>query len=59
MRLVPVTKNMWNGVKLICVSCLQINDSEYMWADLDGEPFKAYYCNPCADALKENSNNSQ
>ncbi len=24
-----------------------------VWADLDGEPFVAYYCEPCADKLRD------
>ena len=35
-----------------CIQCgkQMQSDREVIYADSDGEPFKAYYCEPCATA---------
>jgi hypothetical protein len=33
------------------VGLLPFSTQRPVYADLDGEPFKAYYCEPCADKL--------
>lgn len=34
-----------------CLACGRRADNTEEWfADLDGEPFKAYYCQPCGNA---------
>ena len=32
-----------------CINChgKLYSESQRIWADLDGKPFKAYYCEPC------------
>jgi hypothetical protein len=31
-----------------CIRCGMPHDSDKLLADLDGIPFRAYYCDPCA-----------
>lgn len=31
-----------------CTRCLRVFKSDNLFADLEGEPFKSYYCNDCA-----------
>lgn len=44
MNIQPVNQNpQFRANCIVCnIQCIPV------WADLDGEPFKAYYCNPCA-----------
>ena len=47
----------WQGklilVKCGCCSCHKtINDITKMYADLDGSPYNSYYCQECADNIK-------
>ena len=58
MRLEPVSRGT-NPVTVQCCDCLKIcqvpeihsPDSNEAFADLDGEPFEAYYCNECATKM--------
>ena len=36
-----------------CISCGRMVDAsrEAVFADIEGEPFKAYYCEPCKNKL--------
>lgn len=47
MRLVPVDPNRWYPTSITCIHCGVRRDSSVMVADLDGEPFRAYYCPDC------------
>jgi len=45
------------GFCCYCKGCGKVigdmgNEAEPRFADLDGEPFKAYYCVPCANKLR-------
>ena len=48
MNLVPIypTKPEFS---FKCTGCTRIGNSETGAADLDGAPFKSYYCRRCAD----------
>lgn len=35
-----------------CHGCGKIKRTDHVVADLDGEPFKAYYCEQCAAGLR-------
>jgi hypothetical protein len=50
MNLQPINPPLKDGQRLICVKC---NEWKAIFADLDGEPFKAYYCADCAQQTKE------
>ena len=50
MRLVPV--KLRPGQRLLCVRCRQWISAGVL-ADLDGVPFRDYYCPACAEAEKE------
>ena len=45
--------------RFFCLSCHQPRDSTVGYADVDGAPFTAYYCAPCAATLKEESKNGR
>ena len=45
-RIVPVD-NKRPGQRLVCISCGQMIDADKAFADLNGEPFKAYYHHGC------------
>ena len=52
MRLVPVPANESNPtIKVLCKGCGRWVLAQEAVADLDGEPFKAYYCAPCTPAI--------
>jgi hypothetical protein len=40
----------WN---VLCVCCNKWEPESKCYADLDGEPFKAFYCEKCGDELKK------
>lgn len=51
MNLQPIPKNdVWN-VRALCWGC---GDPSVTHADLDGPPFKAYYCAACANRTPQN-----
>lgn len=52
MNLRQVLPNRWNPVRLRCLLCGILKDSEQMMADLDGEPFKTFYCHSCSNLLE-------
>lgn len=47
MNLQPINPRGPSAVILPCIRC---GAKPVTHADLDGEPFKAYYCATCADA---------
>ena len=47
MNLKPVNPEPQPGQRLLCASCGKMKEARKMFADLDGEPFKAYYCSEC------------
>ena len=51
MRLEPI-----NGprIRVTCVRCSGRTWSDKAVADLDGAPFRDYYCEPCAAELRAN-----
>ena len=57
MNLVPVTPPR-DGQTLQCYHCGKMKAVETMMADLDGEPFVAYYCQPCAKEVTQCTNTS-
>jgi hypothetical protein len=38
---------------LLCLQCGEWDLDAKCYADLDGEPFKAFYCEKCGDELKK------
>lgn len=50
MNLQPINPPLKQDQRLICVSC---NQWRAIFADLDGQPFRDYYCAECAEQLKE------
>ena len=41
-------------MKCGCISCRRIvNDISLMYADLDGLPYRSYYCQECVDNIKQ------
>lgn len=52
MNLVQVPQYLSHKVSLVCVSCTKMTPETNCFADLDGKPFKDYYCVSCA----QNSN---
>ena len=53
MNLKHITPNRWNPIKVPCLGCGSIRDTNFMMADLDGEPFKAFYCYTCIGEKNE------
>lgn len=53
MNLQPIQPNAHTGFcfRLWCCQCGGWHDPATMKADLDGEPFKAYYCLKCLDEM--------
>jgi len=54
MKLIEVgrgTGQAYPSFRVICCHCGFISQSieSRWWADLEGEPFKAYYCQKCVD----------
>ena len=43
--------------KFFCFVCNEQTSSSSGYADLDGEPFKAYFCRTCAAGLKSTAIN--
>lgn len=41
--------------RLQCIACGCWADAATVHADLDGEPFKAYYCQSCTNKTKDQS----
>lgn len=48
MNLQPINPPPKENEHYICTAC---NSWKAYLADLDGEPFRAYYCKQCADEL--------
>lgn len=46
MKLVRIRPPSWAA---LCVRCGRLA----AWADLDGKPFQDYYCDKCADQLRQ------
>jgi len=46
VNLQPIAFNV-PGLRLQCCKCRAMHDVAKMVADLEGEPFKAYYCPTC------------
>jgi hypothetical protein len=50
VRLTPVPEKPY--FRILCIRCLKTSYSDRPhFADLDGEPFKAYYCADCAYSI--------
>lgn len=49
----PVDPERHAGLSLICCRCGEWSPAALTWADLNGEPFRAFYCTPCAETIKE------
>lgn len=52
MRMNPVDNANSPEVNLTCANCNDRISSRNAYADLDGEPFKAYYCDSCRRKLE-------
>ena len=52
MNLKPINPPVSTDDRARRVLCCKCGKWTATLADLDGEPFKAYYCEPCADALR-------
>ena len=53
MNLKKVTRGSLD-MKCGCISCRKtINDISLMYADLDGLPYRSYYCQECKDELEQ------
>jgi uncharacterized protein YlaI len=54
VNLVPVPQDRY-AAYFICLGCgkrMVLSRAEpTFYADLDGEPFRAYYCGPCAERV--------
>lgn len=53
MNLQPVTGAAFTVTCIACGTLTRQRDG--LFADLDGEPFRAYYCAPCANSIKFNT----
>lgn len=54
MNLKPINPAPRPGLyKLLCCKCGQWTDGAETFADLDGEPFQAFYCAICATDLRD------
>jgi hypothetical protein len=53
MNLQPILPNRYNPVRVPCMVCGTLKLTDFMVADLDGEPFKAFVCNTCVEVYKE------
>lgn len=54
MRFARVKSYPW--IEVYCCRCDRLRTRESLfelWADLEGEPFEAYYCSSCKDALEQ------
>lgn len=52
MRLKQVSMNPLYPIRVTCCTCGEQILAHHAQADLDGEPFVAYYCEPCAAACR-------
>jgi len=58
MRLTPVEAT-WTPIIVQCIECKDHRTVTHgdalitMWADLDGVPYRAYYCADCAETLRK------
>ena len=52
MRLVKVKANALR-IRLCCVKCGAVKPEVDFMADLDGAPFKDYYCPVCAQLIQK------
>jgi hypothetical protein len=50
-RLKQYSTPPWN---VLCVRCDKWEPENKCYADLEGEPFKAFYCEACHDELTKN-----
>lgn len=48
VRVSPINFERDKNMRLLCVECNNWHPVPDVWADLNGAPFRAYYCNPCA-----------
>ena len=39
-------------IKVPCCNCSSVKEISTMFADLDGEPLRSYYCVYCADEIE-------
>ena len=39
-------------IKVPCCNCTSVYEISTMFADLDGEPLRSYYCDTCADEIE-------
>jgi uncharacterized protein YlaI len=39
-------------IKVPCCNCSTVKEISTMFADLDGEPLRSYYCDTCADEIE-------
>ena len=39
-------------IKVPCCNCTSVKEISTMFADLDGEPLRSYYCDTCADEIE-------
>ena len=53
MNLQPVYPNRAQPVYVLCCACEKMAKDTASFADLDGEPFKAFYCEACAEKLRK------
>lgn len=37
--------------RVLCIRCEEWESEDKCYADLDGEPFKAFYCETCYDEI--------
>lgn len=55
MRMVPIYPKPQEGLRVLCILCNQWVTATEALADLDGEPFKAYYHAGCAEEAGHNA----
>lgn len=51
MLLRPVNVNPYNTQRVLCSQCGKWSPDRDTYADIEGEPFKAYWCSACIVAL--------
>lgn len=51
MKLIPINPPLNGNVGVICRGCAG-NVFRGGYANLDGEPFRAYYCDRCAEEIR-------
>jgi hypothetical protein len=53
MNLQRVSRYNGREIRLICSECGVWTPDDQCYANLDGKPFKDYYCEPCSNNLKQ------